>query len=681
MINQRQRVPMEWGHGVCLLVRADWSLLVRDRRFALAVVGALFIPALYALICLSSLWDPSTRTHALRAGLVNADRGVVFRGQATRMGEEVSQTLIRQGLFQWQPFDDTEAAKRAVRRGELSFAVLIPPDFSERAVPGREAGAAKLVIYTSEGNSYSAAGFAKRFAPELAHRVNEALNEQRWDMVLTSARGSKLDLATLRERVGALHSGSQRLTEGAHQLRQGASELAQGLGRATEASAQAQRGATQLTEGSTQFVQGWRQLSGNLRALDAHRPTTTDFDPLKNGLQRLVQGQTELGKGLEQLQQGSRQLQNGAQALQRSTAAIPLIGEGLAEGAEALDHGAGLLWLNLGHARESHQRLTSSTQQIQTGVQSVTGGFLQFSGNLHQITSALPEDSRLEALPQGAQQLGGGLQTLGDGLRKLQGGSGQLTSHLGQLESGSTQLRDGLALLVNALPGDVPMLEGSARGLADSVEPALEIVAPVSSDGASFAPNFVPMALWIGAVTAVLLFNLRRLPEETARLWRSGQVLGKLTWPAVVVLGQSLVMVAMMQGVLGIRVYDIGPFLVTVAITSMTFLMILFALIRWFGELGKVLGVLLLIVQLSSAGATMPIELATPFFQALHPWLPFTWVVRAFRASMFGAYDGQWLAHWTVVTLCGGAALLGGMLVGRWKFIPAADYRPGIELD
>jgi putative membrane protein len=672
---------MDWWQGVRLLVRADWQLLARDRRFALAVVGALCIPALYALICLASLWDPSTRTHALRAGLVNADRGVVFHGQTTRMGEEVSQTLLRQGLFHWQTFDDTEAARRAVRRGELSFAVLIPPEFSEQAVPGREAGAAKLVIYTSEGNSYSAAGFAKRFAPELAHRVNEALNEQRWDMVLQSARGSKLDLATLRERVGALRAGSEQLAEGLHQSRRGSAELGKGLDQAAEASSQLQRGAGQLGEGSAQVATGWRQLTGHLRALDGHRPSPADIEPLQTGVQRLTQTQAELGKGLEQLQHGARQLQHGAQTLQRNTAAIPLIGDGLAEGAEALDHGAGQLWLHLGQAREVSQRLGTGGQQLQVGVQTLGSSFLQFSGTLHQITAALPDDSRVDALTQGSQQLGSGLQSLGGGLRTLQTGGGQLHQGLAQLDTGGTRLRDGLVLLERALPGDVPMPEGSARGLADSVEPALEIVAPVGSDGAGFAPNFVPMALWIGAVTACLLFNLRRLPDETSRLWRTAQVAGKLTWPTLVVLGQSLVMVVMVQWVLGIRIHHLGPFLVTVAASSMTFLLILFALIRWFGELGKVLGILLLIVQLSSAGATMPIELTTPFFQSLHPWLPFTWVVRAFRASLFGAYDGQWLAHWTVVALCGGGALLGGMLVGRWKFVPAVDYRPGIELD
>ncbi len=153
------------------LVALDAALLRRHRRFALAALGALLVPALYALIYLSSLWDPSARTGALRAGLVNSDRGAYHRGVEVSMGEQVRQALLRQHLFDWQVFDDREAARQAVRRGELSFAVLIPGDFSEQALPGREAGAARLTIYTSEGNSYSAAGFAKRFAPELAHRV------------------------------------------------------------------------------------------------------------------------------------------------------------------------------------------------------------------------------------------------------------------------------------------------------------------------------------------------------------------------------------------------------------------------------------------------------------------------------------------------------------------------------
>ena len=115
---------MEHGSGQRWreLVALDTALLRRHRRFALAALGALLVPALYALIYLSSLWDPSARTGALRAGLVNSDRGAYHRGVEVSMGEQVQQALLRQHLFDWQVFDDREAARQAVRRGELSFA-------------------------------------------------------------------------------------------------------------------------------------------------------------------------------------------------------------------------------------------------------------------------------------------------------------------------------------------------------------------------------------------------------------------------------------------------------------------------------------------------------------------------------------------------------------------------------
>ena len=674
---------MEHGSGQRWreLVALDTALLRRHRRFALAALGALFVPALYALIYLSSMWDPSARTGALCAGLVNADRGAYHRGIEVSMGEQVRRTLLRQQLFHWEVFEDTEAARLAVRRGQLSFAVLIPPDFSEQALPGREAGAARLTIYTSEGNSYSGAGFAKRFAPELAHRVNEALNEQRWSLVLETAAGSRLDLATLRDRVEQIRDGSRQLSEGLRQADQGGRELGRGLERAQDGSQQLRRGAAQLADGSSQLAAGWRPLASSLRSLDAHRPPPSDLEALRQGSQRLVQGQAELGRGLETLQAGSQTLRQGAQALQQAASPIPLFGDDLADGAGRLGEGAERLSGGLGQAREASRQLHSGSQQLAAGVQTLTAGVAQGGNALHQIVGALPEDGRIDALAHGAQQLGGGALALGDGLRQLQGGQQRLQHGLIELDDGGRKLHEALTLLTRALPADLPLPEGSARGLADSVEPQLEIVAPVGSDGAGFAPNFVPMSLWIGAVTAALMFHLRRLPHEAAGLARPLQVLGKLAWPAAIVLGQAVVMVAMLTVLLDLRVAHVGPFVLTVVASSLTFLAIVFLLIRWFGDLGKALGLLLLVIQMSSAGVALPIELASPFFQALHPWLPFTWVVRAFRASLFGAYDGQWLAHWGVVTGCGLAALLGAMLAGRWRLVDARDYQPGIEFE
>ena len=106
----------------------------------------------------------------------------------------------------------------------------------------------------------------------------------------------------------------------------------------------------------------------------------------------------------------------------------------------------------------------------------------------------------------------------------------------------------------------------------------------------------------------------------------------------------------------------------------------LFALQRLFGEASKLLAVLLLTLQLAAGGGVIPVELSGGLFQTVHDWLPFSWVVKAFRASLFGAFDHGWVQAWGVVALAGGVALLLAAFTGRWQLVPDADYHPGVKI-
>ncbi|MBI1892405.1 MAG: hypothetical protein HYS18_17305 [Burkholderiales bacterium] len=234
----------------CLaILRLEKGMLRRYPKLRLAAFGSLFIPALYTLIYLSSVWDPNSKTSALPVGIVNQDAGIRYRDQVVNVGNELIRELEKKEAFGYRYFTDPEVARRRVRTGDLAFALIIPPAFSEHAVPGSESGAAKLIIYTSEGNDYTSAGFAKRFAPEIAHRVNEALNEKRWELVLTSA-GSSQSLA--------------RLKEGVAQLRSGAGELHHGLSNASKGAADLAQGSAQTYEGSKRLESGAKELSTNV---------------------------------------------------------------------------------------------------------------------------------------------------------------------------------------------------------------------------------------------------------------------------------------------------------------------------------------------------------------------------------------------------------------------------------
>jgi putative membrane protein len=157
--------------------------------------------------------------------------------------------------------------------------------------------------------------------------------------------------------------------------------------------------------------------------------------------------------------------------------------------------------------------------------------------------------------------------------------------------------------------------------------------------------------------------------------------LGKLGLPVAVVLLQALAMLVLLAAVLHVPMPQPRMFALTLATTSVAFLAIVWALVRVLGDLGKVVAVLLLIVQVSAAGALLPIELSDEAFQAMHPYLPLTWVVQAFRASLFGAFDGEfWPAYGVVAGVAAGGLLLGSLL-GRWRCVPTPQWRPPLDIE
>lgn len=625
------------------------------RRFPMlrwAVLGVVCIPAIYAFIYLSSVWDPNARTANLPVALVQEDQGFDYRGQTINMGSELVSTLESQKSFRYVRFNDGESARRAVRAGDMVFALIVPRDFSLHAVPGNEAGGGKLVIYTSEGNSYNGAGFAKRFAPELAHQVNESLNEKRWALVLEKAAGSARNLDTLRTSMQQLQDASTQLADGSRQVKAGGQNLSTALDK--------------LAPGGNQLADGLRQIGGGIRQMQAKLPGEESLQQLRSGAVSLTKGSAELATGLDKLHVGAEKLSAGTRELKEQSADIPLLGSRLAQAAGELENGAEQLGTGLERARDAQHGLADGARKLEGGVSTLTEGVAQIGSSLNTMAGRLPPEAQLKQWSNG----------LTDSAR----GSQSLAAGLAQLDDGVARLKTGITLINDTLPRDNPEMDGNPKGLAISVQPEVEVVAPVANNGTGFAVNFVPLALWVGAVMSAFLFPLRQVPASLSGLSNLALVAGKLAYPALISVVQAIVMLLMLTFVLDIAIPSTLTFALTLVCASLTFLAIIFTLLRLFGDIGKVLSVLLLILQLSSAGALMPVELTSRAFQILHPLLPFSWVVKAFRASLFGAYEGAWLLPWSVAILSGMAGLLVATLAGRWKPVSDDDYRPAIDI-
>jgi putative membrane protein len=563
----------------------------------------------------------------------------------------VARRLRAKPAFGYLDFTDEPEARHLVRRGVLAFALIIPADFSSNAVPGARVGAGKLEVYTSEGNSYPSAGLARRFAEDLGREVNQSLNEQRWALVLADAAGSSRDL--------------QRLHGGLVQLRKGAKELVGGAQQTVRGAEAVSGGASKLEQGVSQVDIGSHELENGLRTLFDKRPRNSDLQRLEDGAQALAAGHDELGKGLVQLQQGVQRMQKGVAGFREEANDSLFVGSQIVEGLDQLGDGTTGLETGLKTAVVSQQKLAEGSTQLATGVKALANGVRAFNGGLGSIISQLPDDAKIDDLVTGANSLTAATVSLKGGTQKV--------------AAGAQHVAGGLELLESALPASVRAIEGNAQGLANSVQPAIEVDAPVQNNGSGFAPNIIPGALWLGASLAAFLFHLRTLPRSASRYSALARMLGKFLTPMVVVLLQAFLIWVTVLWILRIETVDAAALALTLAVASVTFLMMVNALTRAFGDGGRALALVLLAVQLSSSGGLLPVELSGGFFAQISPYMPITWVVKALKASLFGAFEGDFQHSLQLLAFAGLAAGLMACYVGRWRYVKPAALRPTLD--
>ncbi len=634
------------------IARLEAGFFRRSARLLLAAGVVVLIPALYVLIYLASVWDPAAHTGALPVAIVNLDRGLEYRQQAFNVGRDVTDRLKSTHGFGYVDLANEPDARWQVRQGLLAFALIIPADFSSNAVPGAQAGAGKLVIYTSEGNSYSSAGLARRFAEDLGREVNQSLNEQRWALVLSDADGSQRSI--------------ERLRDGVTQLRLGARELNSGAQQAVKVAELVSGGASRVDQSVLQLSTGVRELSAGIKSMYAQRPRNSALNRLEEGARSLNTGHAEMATALGQLHQGAMSLQSGVSRFSDEVGDSLFVTSSLRQGVGQLSDGLGSLESGLKAVGTSHAKLHEGSSQLYTAVGTLSTGLRSLNSGLRSMVTQLPDDARLDELRRGTDSLSTGSTGL------------KLATH--KLHQGAQHLAGGLDLLEASLPAPLKKIDGNAQGLASSVQPRIEVAAPVQNNGSAFAPNIIPGALWLGASLAAFLIHLRRLPHQAQGYSAVSRMLGKLVLPMAVVQLQALMLGFIVLFILQLSVQDKYALVLTLMTSSATFLLIVVALTRALGDAGKALALMLLAVQLSSSGGVLPVELSGGLFAWISPYLPITWVVVALKACLFGAFQAGWQEPLQRVAMAGMLAALLACFVGRWRFVKVASLRPSLDV-
>ncbi|CAM3139749.1 YhgE/Pip domain-containing protein [Filibacter tadaridae] len=521
------------------------------------------------------------------------------------------------------------------------------------------------------GNGF---GDAADGAGELASGANELAG---------GADDLKGYLAQLASSTITLADGSDKLAKGANDAAKGAKDLNNGLGGLTSGAAelrngaqQASSGANDLKAGITQYTQGVGQLTtsyaqiaqkekefdGSVGTLDEKSASlNTAASKLTDGAQNVNTGinglseqlapiiaslpeeqQAGLNAALAELKQGSGQVAGGLHELSTGTAALK-------EGTAQLNGAAGQLAGAHAQAYAGLDKLNGSSVQLIDGANALADG----NGALASGLSTLSEGAT--AAQKGSASLATGLATLTQGTGTLTEGTGTLASKSQELAEGSVKLADGVDELkegtltlqeklkeANATASEVKPTDKTYEMAASPVEVEKTAINEVPNYGTGFAPYFLSLGLFVGALLLSIVFPLVEPALKPTGAF--GWFFSKVSVLAVVGLLQALLAVAIIKFGLRMEVQSMPLFILTAIITSYTFIALVQMLVSILSDAGRFVAILVLIMQLTTSAGTFPLELIPAPLQIFNTLLPMTYSVQAFKAAIStGDFQFLWM--------------------------------------
>ncbi|MFV8827510.1 YhgE/Pip family protein [Alkalihalobacterium sp. APHAB7] len=179
---------------------------------------------------------------------------------------------------------------------------------------------------------------------------------------------------------------------------------------------------------------------------------------------------------------------------------------------------------------------------------------------------------------------------------------------------------------------------------------------PIPNYGSANAPFYTTLSLWVGALLLSNLISVNLHAADRREEYTLRQIyFGRMFLFLIVGVLQGLIVSIGNLTILGI--YAAHPWLLILfsVIIAVVFMTMVYTLASILGNIGKALAIVLLVLQLSSGGGTFPIEVAPPFFQMIHPFMPFSYAINLLREAVGGAIA---LLVWKNLLILGGFWLL-----------------------
>ena len=690
---------------------------VFSNRVAFLIVLVLCIlPSLYAWFYLKSSRDPYGNTKGLKIAVVNEDLGVVFRDQRVNIWADVVNELKTNDSI-WWVFVDSQIAQEGTRLGKYYASIVIESWFSEKMVSLLDEFPRHPEIHytvnekinaiapkiTAKGASSIKENIQKSFLDSLNRVLMEKLNLVGFDLknskqsvysLIDFVHDARTSLDHLDQKIDKMlelsYRSRFRLEEMYGKVPEVKTNINDVQSTLSKSSLLAQNSLNFLST-TPEKIKGYKsELQTIANDIDWEFSRILDKADQKN--QNFAQDLQRINPKLSQLEQ---QVGNQAASLQQ----VRLLISSLFPGAPILTKlDATIANLNTVSSKSSSLRGTLSS--VQSEVQET----IDFSRDTQKAITSLRDDMRTTLDEVHTNYQNDIEPLLTEVLKEIDTLSQQGTEKLDTLEKKLPQVEKnidwGIEILnteiekIRSFQDKLPKLQSSVhiidnqlqklkkswkveeliqlatlnpRRFSDFVSEPVELVEnklfSIPNYGSAMSPFFTTLAIWVGSLLSISLFTTKTREKAFQNFKSYQKYLGKRLFFLTIALLQGIVVSLWDMWLLDAYVANPRAFFFASLRVALVFSMIVYTTVSTFWSAGKAIVIIFLVLQLSGAGGTFPIELSGAFFQSINPFLPFTYAIAAMREAVGGVVWEIYLPNLIILLGFFGVFLLLGLFV------------------
>lgn len=716
----------------------DLKKLVKQPFALVIIIGLCVIPSLYAWFNIFANWDPYANTGGIPVAVVSLDKDYTRKdGSVVNMGESVLESLHSNTSVKWIFLDTEEEAQEGVEAGKYYAAIVITDKFtySMYNVFSDDFENPSLIYYQNQKSNAIATKITDTVAGTLQNTINETFIKvaattifEEGNSVSDQMQGDSYveefcaDLEELNDNlkeystmIDTFRAGNDRLEAAITHVNYEIPIMQKKLDTTTASLNQSSQNLSSTRDTLSNFstnvdtsmstiqtsLEDMKKILDQSKLADDTAQMTKDLNKVArdtntlNGqvnnllaalIEQRVQGSVSGGDASTGSGSGNTAATDAAiEALKAMQKELDMMNTVIGSVLESTDEQAAeKAKVNVNNAMNNLKNVIDSCENSVSNMQGIYKNNLvpqmqkvltNMSDSLNQVTNLVNTlSSTVQNIGVVMEGVGDAVDGTSESLGQIQGVvdgiSQKLTDLTEQLEGASEE--EMMDILVRFLGGDPDSL-----GAYFASPVTMETIAmyPVATYGSAMTPFYSTLAIWVGSTILVALVKVKASPKNLKNVQSYQLYFGRYLLFLLLAQIQAAIIVAGDLWLLKVNIVEPGLFFLAASFTATAFSLLIYSLTLAFGDVGKAVCVIVMVLQIAGSSGTFPIELLPDIYQKIYIFFPFPYAITAMREALAGMYGTAYMAALAKLILF----MLEGLLIGLVIRIPFVKLNHFVE--